>query len=92
MDVRLKRNLTATVIEDATKWLGTYEAMIANSVASGTGMKQDEAMKRIREGTSVTADHALKLGLINAIEECPAARDDRWWTISEMNPAIAGIS
>jgi ATP-dependent protease ClpP protease subunit len=73
--------LTATVIKDATKWLGTYETLMAETIAARTGMSAEQTLDLIREGTSVKPDEAKTLGLIHEIEECAIPYGARSWQV-----------
>lgn len=75
------QNLTATVISDATKWLGTYEDMMAKIVADRSGIPKADVLKMMREGTTVVPARAKALGLIHEIEENAIPHNARTWQV-----------
>jgi ATP-dependent Clp protease protease subunit len=73
---------TAIQMQDAVRWLETYDAMIAETVASRSAtLKKEDVLSMMRAGTLVTPADALKVGLIHAIEECRTPRDARSWQV-----------
>lgn len=70
-------NLTMTVINDATKWLSTYEEMMAEVVSQGTDLSKEDVLRMMREGTSVRPNEAKAMGLIHGIEDCSIPADAR---------------
>jgi ATP-dependent protease ClpP protease subunit len=75
------QNLTATVISDATKWLGTYEDLMAVTVSGRSGIPKNDVLKMMREGTTVTPERAKELGLIHEIEEHTIPQSARTWQV-----------
>jgi ATP-dependent protease ClpP protease subunit len=55
--------------------------MMAAAISAAAGMDQNAVLKLMRDGTSMRPEQAKELGIIHDVEECPVARDDRWWTI-----------
>jgi len=70
-------SLTATTINDATKWLGTYETMMAETVESRTSIPMADVLRMMREGLSIRSDEALRLGIVHAIEDHSVPWDAR---------------
>jgi ATP-dependent Clp protease protease subunit len=73
--------LTMTTINDATKWLGTYENLMAEYVAAQSGQKKETILKMMREGTSVSSADAKVMGLIHDVCECSIPQDARSWQV-----------
>lgn len=61
--------LASTTINDATKWLRSYEGMMAEAVEERTHIPKAEVLRMMHEGTSLSPDEALKLGLIDSVKE-----------------------
>jgi ATP-dependent Clp protease protease subunit len=76
-----KDNLTRIVINDASRWLGLYEGMMADTVASRSNLTRDRVLGMMREGESLTPQQALDAGLIHAIEERQTPRICRTWQV-----------
>jgi ATP-dependent Clp protease, protease subunit len=74
-------NLTMTTINDATKWLGTYENLMAEFVSDQSELEKSEVLKMMREGTSVLSTEAKAMGLIHDVEECSIPQDARSWQV-----------
>jgi ATP-dependent protease ClpP protease subunit len=70
-----------TTINDATKWLGTYENLMAEYVAVQSGQKKETILKMMREGTSVSSADAKAMGLIHDVCECSIPQDARSWQV-----------
>jgi ATP-dependent Clp protease protease subunit len=60
---------TLTVVNDARRWLETYEGLMADVVSSKTKLKKDEVLRMMHVGTTLSPADAKKVGLIDAIEE-----------------------
>jgi ATP-dependent Clp protease, protease subunit len=60
---------TLPVINDARRWLGTYEGVMADVVSSKTSLKRAEILRMMHVGTTFSPADAKKVGLIDAIEE-----------------------
>jgi ATP-dependent Clp protease protease subunit len=74
-------NIPIDVIGEATKWLGTYENMMAEFVASQSGQKKETILNMMRAGTSVSPDRAKALGLIHDVCECSIPQDARSYQV-----------
>jgi ATP-dependent protease ClpP protease subunit len=74
-------SLTAGMIEDAGKWLSAYEDLMAECIADETNISKDDAMKMMREGTSVSPEEAETLGLIDEIKASPVPATARSWQV-----------
>lgn len=72
---------TGTQINDAGRWLGLYDGMMADTIASRTTLAKDKVLGMMRDGASLTPNEALACGLIHAIEECRTPRDARSWQV-----------
>jgi ATP-dependent protease ClpP protease subunit len=68
-------------INEAVKWLGTYENLMVEYVASRSGQKQETILRMMREGTTVLPDRAKALGLIHDVEECSIPQDARSYQV-----------
>ena len=73
--------LTKTTINDATKWLGTYENLMAEYVAAQSGQTKKRILSMMREGTSVSSEKAKAMGLIHEVCECSIPQDARSWQV-----------
>lgn len=73
--------LTATTIGDATKWLGTYESMMGAEIAANSKLSEKEVREICQIGTSVTAEQALEMNLIHAVETPRLPVGARSWTV-----------
>lgn len=76
-----KDNLTRIVINDASRWLGLYEGMMADTVASRSNLTREQVLRMMREGESLSPQQALDVGLIHAIEERQTPRICRTWQV-----------
>jgi ATP-dependent protease ClpP protease subunit len=61
--------LNASTVNDATKWLDTYEALMAETVEAHTNIAKDKVLQMMREGTSIRSGEARSIGLVHAVEE-----------------------
>jgi ATP-dependent Clp protease protease subunit len=69
---------TLTVINDARRWLETYEGMMADVIASKTNLKKVEILRMMHVGTTLSPADAK---LIDAIEEYKIPFDARSWQV-----------
>lgn len=74
-------NVPIYVINEATTWLGVYENMMAEYVASQSGQKKETILDMMHAGTSVSSAEAKALGLIHEICECSIPQDARSWQV-----------
>jgi ATP-dependent protease ClpP protease subunit len=74
-------SLNAGTIENAAKWLSAYEDLMAQCIENETGILKDQAMKMMREGTTVSPNEAKALRLIDEIEESPLPATARSWQV-----------
>lgn len=76
-----KDNLTRIVINDANRWLGLYEGMMADIVSSRTSLTRAGVLQMMREGESLTPQQALDAGVIHEIVERQTPRVCRTWQV-----------
>jgi ATP-dependent protease ClpP protease subunit len=74
-------SLNAGTIEDAAKWLAAYEDLMARCIEDETGILKEQAMKMMREGTTVSPEEAKSLGLIDEIEDSRLPATARSWQV-----------
>ena len=74
-------NVPIHTITEATKWLGTYESLMADYVADRSGQKKETILDMMREGTTVLPDQAKALGLIHDVCECSIPQDARSYQV-----------
>ena len=72
-------NVTSTVIADASRWLSTYEEMMAEIIANKTSLKSDAIIQMMRAGTTMRPNEAKNVGLNDDIEEYKIPHDARSW-------------
>jgi len=72
---------TLTVINDARRWLETYEGMMADVVSAKTNLKKEEILRMMHAGTALSPADAKKAGLIHAIEEYKIPFDGRSYQV-----------
>jgi excisionase family DNA binding protein len=61
-----------------TNNLHEYEKMMCEAVASRTNLKTSDVGKMMRDGTTLSAADAKKLGLIEDVREFAYPQDARW--------------
>jgi ATP-dependent protease ClpP protease subunit len=78
-----KDDLPVTVLSDATRWLNTYQEMMADVIAEGSAGKlsKDRVLSMMVTGTTITPKEALDLGLVHEIAEPAIPREARWWQV-----------
>ncbi len=74
-------NVPMYVINEAATWLGVYENMMVDYVASRSGQKKETILNMMREGTSVSSADAKTLGLIHDVCECSIPQDARSYQV-----------
>lgn len=72
---------TRTQIDDVSRWLRIYDGYMAEAIAAGSRLSVDDAKRMMREGASLTAQEALEVGLVHAVENMRTARNIRSWQI-----------
>lgn len=76
-----KESVTATVIQDAVKWIAQFESMMADLVAKNTKLQSSDVLKMMREGTIINPTEAKKLGIIHDIDDYKIPQDARSWQV-----------
>lgn len=76
-----REQLSRTVIVDASRWLDTYQDMMARVVSQGSNLKADEVQDMMNRGATLSSKQALDCGLVHEIGEPTFQRDSRWHQI-----------
>jgi len=74
-------NVPLYTISEATKWLGTYENLMAQYVADRSGQEKETILNMMREGTTILPELAKELGLIHDVCECSIPQDARSYQV-----------
>ena len=74
-------SLTFTTITDAAKWLATYDDMMCQELSQNSNLTAEQAKQMAQRGTSVTAQEALQMNLIHAVETPQLPTNARSWQV-----------
>jgi ATP-dependent Clp protease protease subunit len=74
-------NVPIHTINEAVKWLGTYESLMTSYVADRSGQTKETILRMMQEGTTVLPERAKELGLIHDVEECSIPQGARSYQV-----------
>jgi Protease subunit of ATP-dependent Clp proteases len=76
-----KEQLNRVVVADASRWLDTYQQMMAEIVSAYTKLTSEDVRDMMDRGATMSSIQAVECGLVHEIAEPTFQRDSRWHQI-----------